>query len=79
MVSLDEFLANNPTPKKGPPCAVCTHFAADRELAETLREARRRPVPVPFGSLAKFLATKKVAVSDYQLRDHFNRHEGKAR
>lgn len=72
---LDEFLDANPRRKTGPPCGMCALFSVNPELAELIREARSRVLPVPFSALTAFLRSKGHTVGAYQLRDHFLKHE----
>lgn len=72
---LDEFMAKQPPRKRGPVCHVCAVFSTSEDLAATVRGGRARPIPVPFKSIAAFLQSRGHRVSDYQLRDHFLRHE----
>ena len=76
MVSaLDAFVSEHRAPKRGPVCHVCALFSTSEEIAQTVRGGRTRPVPVPYKSIAAFLQSRGHRVSDYQLRDHFLRHE----
>ena len=76
MSDLDDFLAAHPK-APGKVCTACALFQSFPDLAAALREARSRAAPVPYGRLAAFLRSKGHRLLDYQLRDHFSRHEVK--
>jgi hypothetical protein len=68
---LDEYLANHPVRKNA--CAVCD---LPGPVLDELREARRRRPPVPYPLLAGYVMDEHgFPVRDYQVRDHFLRHE----
>jgi hypothetical protein len=45
------------------------------DLAFEVRRARQLPYPPAYATLAAYLRSLGFNVNDYQLRDHFLRHE----
>lgn len=57
-------------------CHVCVLFE-NADVADAVRDARSRAMPVSYMQLSGFLWSQGHRIRDYQLRDHFLRHEVK--